>query len=508
MPEYPMLSRLYSAGSLAGTDTGFRFEVRNRLFDARIDRVVGLALDGRDVDLASVTLRTGDGTELAAPDVTGLAFGLADRMTVDVAGIEVGPGPHELSVEVLATPFGDLAFHVTDHLVEPLERGTTIPRTGDDRSAEALVARRDFLVRTTGVEPRHLFATTIDAADTHGNIEHFVGAAQVPVGIAGPLRIRGEHVDGDVLVPMATTEGTLVASYNRGMKALTLAGGVTTTVLEDHMQRAPVFAFDSAREARDFVRFVEDHVGDLRAAAAATTRHGELEGIECYLASHLAFLRFDFRTGDAAGQNMVGRATFAACSWLLERTPGVRRFFLEGNLATDKKASHINLLHTRGKRVVAECTLPRHVLSQVLRVDASSLLAHHGVATVGSFLAGVNNNGLHAANGITALFIACGQDVANVAEGSAGIIHAEPADDGGLYLSITLPALIVATHGGGTGLPTQHECLQMLGCTGPGTALRLAEIVAGTVLAGELSLASAISSLDWVSSHEQYGRNR
>jgi hydroxymethylglutaryl-CoA reductase (NADPH) len=205
---------------------------------------------------------------------------------------------------------------------------------------------------------------------------------------------------------------------------------------------------------------------------------------------------------------MVGRATFAASSWLLERTPGVRRFFLEGNLATDKKASHINLLHTRGKRVVAECVLPRAVLAQVLRVRPDSLLAHNAVATVGSFLAGVNNNGLHAANGMTALYIACGQDVANVAEGSAGVIHAEPTDDGDLYLSITLPAVIVATHGGGTALPTQRECLRLLGCTGPGGARKLAEIVAATVLAGELSLASAISSLDWVSSHEQYGRNR
>ena len=503
-----MLSRLYSAGSLAATDDGWRFEVRNRLFEATVDHVVSLQLDGRSVDLDDVVLVTEDGTVTRAGDGGPVPFALADRMTVAVVGPRPGAGAHELAVQVRTSPFGDLSFHVTDHLSEPMDRGVAIPRHRDDLSDDAVADRRDFLVRTTGVQPRHLFATTIEAADTRGNIEHFVGAAQVPVGIAGPLRINGEHVRGDVLVPMATTEGTLVASYNRGMKALTLAGGVTTTVLEDHMQRAPVFAFDSAREARDFVAYVRDHIDDLRAAAAATTRHGELERIECYLASHLAFLRFDFRTGDAAGQNMVGRATFAACSWLLERTPGVRRFFLEGNLATDKKASHINLLHTRGKRVVAECTLPRHVLSQVLRVDATSLLAHNAVATVGSFLAGVNNNGLHAANGITALFIACGQDVANVAEGSAGIIHAEPTDDGGLYLSITLPALIVATHGGGTALPTQRECLEMLGCTGPGTARRLAEIVAATVLAGELSLASAISSLDWVSSHEQYGRNR
>ena len=508
MTEYPMLARLYSAGSLTPTADGVRFEVKNRLFDATLLGIGRLTVDGVDVPLEAVALLLDDGTSVAAADVDALAFPMGARMSVTIRDRRLTGGPHELSVAVRADPFGDLAFHVTDHLAEPMDRGVTIPRLADDWSQEAVDARREFVVEATGYRPTHLFDTTVTAEQTHGNIEHFIGAAQVPVGLAGPLRINGEHAHGDFLVPMATTEGTLVASYNRGMKALTLAGGVTTTVLEDHMQRAPVFAFDSAREARDFAAYVREHLADLRAAAAATTRHGELVRIECYLASHLAFLRFDFRTGDAAGQNMVGKATFAACSWLLERTPGVRRFFLEGNLATDKKASHINLLHTRGKRVVAEAVLPRAVLSQVLRVGPDSLLAHNAVATIGSFLAGVNNNGLHAANGITALFIACGQDVANVAEGSAGIIHAEPTDDGDLYLSITLPALIVATHGGGTGLPTQRDCLELLGCTGDGTALKLAEIVAATVLAGELSLASAISSLDWVSSHEQYGRNR
>jgi hydroxymethylglutaryl-CoA reductase (NADPH) len=508
MPDYPLLARIYTAGSLAAIDGGVRFDVRNRVFDAQIERVVSIALDGTAIPPGDVTIVLVDGTRVPGDEVVDLSFPLGTRLQVELHGPAPGPGPHELTVAVDADPFGPLSFSVTDHLAAPLGERRSIPRQDDDWTPDAVAERQEFLAGIAGFRPEHLFASTIPPGETHGNIEMLVGAAQVPVGLAGPLRINGEHAAGDFIVPLATTEGTLVASYNRGMKALTLAGGVTTTVLEDHMQRAPVFAFDSAREARDFVAFVRTHVEDLRALTAATTRHGELERIECYLASHLAFLRFDFRTGDAAGQNMVGRATFAACSWLLERTPGVRRFFLEGNLATDKKASHINLLHTRGKRVVAECVLPRAVLSQVLRVEPRSLLAHNAVATIGSFLAGVNNNGLHAANGITALFIATGQDVANVAEGSAGVIHAEPTDDGDLYLSITLPAVIVATHGGGTHLPTQRECLGLLGCTGPGSARKLAEIVGATVLAGELSLAAAISSLDWVSSHEQYGRNR
>jgi hydroxymethylglutaryl-CoA reductase (NADPH) len=226
------------------------------------------------------------------------------------------------------------------------------------------------------------------------------------------------------------------------------------------------------------------------------------------LANKFAFLRFNFSTGDAAGQNMVGRATFAACSWILDNYAGVTNFYLESNFATDKKASQINIMRTRGKRVTAEATIARDVLIEQLRVEPEKLVYHYGVANVGAFLSGANNNGAQSANGITAMFIATGQDVANVAESSAGILYAELTPAGDLYLSLTIPSLIVATYGGGTGLATQRECLEMLGCYGKGKVNKLAEIVAGVTLAGEISLGAAISSSDWVSSHEKYGRNR
>ncbi len=234
----------------------------------------------------------------------------------------------------------------------------------------------------------------------------------------------------------------------------------------------------------------------------------KLLDIDIFLSNKFAYLRFNYSTGDAAGQNMVGRATFAACSWMLDQLDTVRAFYLESNLATDKKHSQINIMRTRGKRVTAEAVIPREVLVQHMRVEPESLHYHAQVANVGAFLSGANNNGAHSPNGITAMFIATGQDVANVAESSAGIVYTELTAQGDLYISITIPSLIVATYGGGTGLATQRECLEILGCWGRDQVKKLAEIVAGVSLAGEISLASAISSLDWVSSHEKYGRNR
>ncbi|MEL7362827.1 MAG: hydroxymethylglutaryl-CoA reductase, partial [Bacteroidota bacterium] len=187
----------------------------------------------------------------------------------------------------------------------------------------------------------------------------------------------------------------------------------------------------------------------------------------------------------------------------------IRRFYLESNFATDKKASQVNIMRTRGKRVTAECTIKGDVLRQIMRVEPKQLAYHWGLAGgIGALLSGANNNGLHSPNGITAMFIATGQDVANVSESSAALLYVEHTPDDDLYISITIPSLIVATYGGGVNLATQEECLKILGCVGRGKVRKLAEIIAGVVLAGEISLASAISSNDWVSSHEQYGRNR
>ena len=291
------------------------------------------------------------------------------------------------------------------------------------------------------------------------------------------------------------------------MKLLNINGGVTATIVDDAMQRAPVFVFNNARQAREFVTWINTHFKDIKQQADATDAHVDLSYIDPILSNKFAYLRFNFTTGDAAGQNMVGRATFVACSWVLERYKGVENFFLESNLATDKKGSQINIMRTRGKRVTAEATIKSDDLLRTMSVEPNQIDFHARVSAVGSFLAGTTNTGLHSANGIAAMFIATGQDVANVSESSAAILYSEVDKNGDLYLSVTIPALIVATCGGGTGLSTQRECLEVLDCFGANKAKKLAEIIASVVLAGEISLASAISSLDWVPSHEEYGRN-
>ncbi len=384
-----------------------------------------------------------------------------------------------------------------------------VPRDdGNDYTHVMAAMRRDFVREQTGAELSDVGQYSFDPSALPGNIENFMGVAQVPIGLAGPIRICGEHARGDFYVPLATTEGTLVASYNRGMRLLTESGGVKATVVEECMQRAPVFIFPDAVQAREFGRWVGEHFESIRQAAESTTRMGKLLHIGQYQVGPLRYLRFNYTTGDAAGQNMTGKATSAACEWIKQVHPSHPDYFLSGGIDTDKKHSHLNMLLTRGKRVVAEAVIRRDLLQQIMGVDTRELFRFRQVQMAGAFLAASANNGAHAANALAALFIATGQDVADISESHAAIGYSQLLENGDYYWSITLTSLIVATYGGGTGLPTQRQCLEMLGCYGANHAGKFAEICAAVVLAGETSLACAVLHGDWVSSHERLGRNR
>jgi hydroxymethylglutaryl-CoA reductase (NADPH) len=508
----PMLQRLYTIGSLRNTGTGAQFALKNRLRDAEVTALRAIAIDGGPVALDQVRLALSDQRTLTPSQVDAehpLPFPLRATVTVHTTMPGLRNGRHEIEILFETRPFGNLHLKVEDAISDQSRDTARIPREeADDYSPEAISRRQAFLERTTNLKLNHVFHSSFDPHVAKGNCENFVGVAQVPLGIAGPLRVQGEHADGEFLIPLATSEGTLVASYNRGMKVLNLCGGVQTTVVADAMQRAPVFVFRNARAGREFVKWVQANFAPIRAAAEASSTVAKLQYIDPYLANKFAYLRFNYSTGDAAGQNMVGRATLAAYNWILNHYQEIESSYLESNFATDKKASHVNIMRTRGKRVTAEATITREVLLRHLRASPEKLVHHYGVANVGAFLSGSTSNALQSANAITAMFIATGQDVANVAESSAGILYAELTGTGDLYLSLTIPSLIVATHGGGTGLATQRECLEILGCYGKGKVNRLAEIIAGVALAGEISLGAAISSSDWVSSHERLGRNR
>jgi hydroxymethylglutaryl-CoA reductase (NADPH) len=392
---------------------------------------------------------------------------------------------------------------------------TKIPRSNaDDYSADIVAERQDFIEKNTPAKLHHTRQFSFEPADMSGNIENLFGVAQVPIGLAGPLLVNGEHAQGDFYVPMATVEGTMLASYNRGMRVIRESGGVITTVSGEAMQRAPVFVFPSAREARDFGLWLKANFEQIKAVAESTTSVGKLNEIEQYHAHNMIFTRFDYSTGDAAGQNMTSKATFVACEWIHKAFDGISHYLLSGNFDTEKKTSSVNLLKGRGKRVTAEITIPRQVMIENLRISPQQMHYGQGISTVSALLTNSSNNAAHPANGLAALYLATGQDIANIAESNQCTTYNKVTREGDYHFSITFPALIMATYGGGTALPTQRECLEIMDCFGQGKALKLAEIAAALALAGEISLGAAAKidqetrTNEWVDAHEKLGRNR
>ncbi len=390
-----------------------------------------------------------------------------------------------------------------------------IPRShGNDYSEDAIARRQSFLEEKSGARLSHVRQYSFDPQSMAGNCENLFGVAQLPVGVAGPLLIDGEHAQGEFYVPMATIEGTLIASYNRGMKVIRESGGVTTTVMGEAMQRAPVFLFRNARDARDFCVWLDENFALIKAQAESTTSVGKLLEIERYAVHNMVYTRFDYSTGDAAGQNMTGKATYIACEWIRAEFKALKHYGLSGGMDSEKKTSFVNSLKGRGRKVTAEITLPKNVLEEVLHVSPEYLRNSTATNTLAAFLTGASNNAAHPANGLAALFMATGQDMANIGEANQCSVYSYVTTAGDLYYSVTLPALIMATYGGGTALATQRECLELMGCYGKGKAYKLLEIAAGLVVAGELSLMSATRTQkdtganEWVEAHERLGRNR
>lgn len=406
-----------------------------------------------------------------------------------------------------------------NHLAEPLDLApdqdgiqmAAAPRLAtaarvDDRA----VAQRWEAIGGRGIEARaHLLDSQArDQAEGYAaNVENFIGTVKVPVGLAGPLRVRGVHAKGDFFVPLATTEAALVASYTRGAQTLTEAGGCICAVINEGVGRSPAFVFADLIEAGRFVLWMTQEIDAIRREAEATTRHGRLVDVRLTVDANTVYLLLEFTVGDAAGQNMVTIATEAACRWIEANSPvRPRRWFVEANLSGDKKASTQSFQNVRGRKVTAEAVLPAELVQRRLRCEVRSIADYYRVSSVGGVLSG--NIGIqgHYANGLAALFIACGQDAACVAEAAVGVSRLEERDDGSLYATVTLPNLIVGTVGGGTGLPSQRACLDILGLAGAGHANAFAEVAAALVLAGELSIVAALAAGEFTKAHRKLAR--
>jgi len=376
---------------------------------------------------------------------------------------------------------------------------------------EAARIRRAYIERETGIALSTVGAYTIPVDRVaKKNCENLIGAIQIPVGIAGPIAIHGEYAKGSFFLPLATTEGALVASVNRGCSAITRAGGAEVRIFRDGMTRAPLFAATGVVHARAIVDYVHSHQDEIAAAAESTTSHGKLTGITCSVAGTSVFVRLEFDTKDAMGMNMVTIASEKAAKLIASET-GAHLIALSGNVCTDKKPAAINMVMGRGRTAAAGVLLTDELIRHVLKTDAATLAeVNLRKNLVGSARAGSLGYNAHAANIIAALFIACGQDPAHVVEGSLAVTTVDPAP-GGVYVSVTLPSLPVGTVGGGTGIATQQECLRLLGVAGggdpPGShARKFAEIIVSAVLAGELSLLGALSAQHLARAHKALGR--
>jgi hydroxymethylglutaryl-CoA reductase (NADPH) len=407
----------------------------------------------------------------------------------------------------------DRVDKLADELVRGEQRWHQLP--ADLSSDEAAEVRRRAIERMTDSDLEHVgsYSLDCDRASTR-HCENFIGVAQVPLGVVGPLPIRGAYVDESVMVPLATTEGALVASINRGCAAIRHAGGALVHVEDVGMTRAPVFKTTGMEQTRGFLDWVRDHDAEIRAAAEATSRYLRMIDVRPYVFGTTVFLRFRFDSGDAMGMNMATIACDRVVNQVIEPGTGIKCVALSGNYCSDKKPASINFQEGRGKRVHAEIRLSREILKDCLKTTAEDLTdVQYRKILLGSIAAGASGFNAHFANIIAAFYVATGQDLAHVVEGSMGVTCVEPYGDGGVQASVYLPDVPLGAIGGGTALDTQSESLAMLGVTPdpkrPGAAtIRLAEILGAVVLAGELSLMAAFTSGDLTTAHEKLARGK
>ena len=335
------------------------------------------------------------------------------------------------------------------------------------------------------------------------NIENYIGTARVPIGLAGPVTVLGDYAQGSFHIPMATTEGTLVASTTRGMKVINACGGVRVRVVRNGgIQRAPVFEFNTIDDAFEFAQSLTDDWSWLRPIMESTTSHGKLTDVRCWQMGRMVCVRMTMDPGDASGQNMVSIASQKGTQALLERFSTIHRFRMGGGLSGEKVPCNMNALLGRGKGVTASVIIPAEVMRRITRANIADLPRLHQSYSNFALWAGNSNSHLSLTNTLTAMFIAAGQDVATLPESnSAQNILDYDAVQGVLHWDVHIPNVIAGTVGGGTGLPTQRECLEIMGCHGTGGVNKFVELCAVASLANEISFWGAMCAQEWISAH-------
>jgi hydroxymethylglutaryl-CoA reductase (NADPH) len=343
--------------------------------------------------------------------------------------------------------------------------------------------------------------------DLKGNIENFIGMSQIPTGILGPLVVEGGSAKGPFYVPLATSEGTLVASYSRGARACRESGEIRSVCLKEGVQRSPIFKFKNLDQVAEFLGWISKEQVQFGKIVAKTSNYAQLINIDTNIEGNQVILNLSFTTGDAAGQNMVTLATHAICAYIEENNPvKPDLWFIESNFSGDKKATVNSFVNVRGKKVSSEIVLKKEVVIEVLKTTPQLMFEYWQTSFMGAVKCGAIGAQGHFSNGLAAIFIACGQDAACVSEASVGITRMEVTAEGDLYCSVTLPNLIVGTVGGGTSLPTQKECLEIMDCYGAGNAKKFAEICGALCLAGEISIIAALSAGQFAAAHAKHGR--
>lgn len=388
-----------------------------------------------------------------------------------------------------------------------MAKSNKVPRFArNDFTDEALIARQKWIEDKIGVKTKHISSSSIKAETMKGNIEYPIGVCQVPLGLVGPLAVDGEYARGEFYVPMATTEGALLLDYQLGAALITSCGGAKAKVLKDQIHISPLFYVDDVDDADNFIDWIRENFTRIKTKAQSTTNHGELLLIEPIQMPRRVVLKFVYVTGDAHGLNMINKATKKACDFIAKELN--KEFILRSHYSSIKGASSYVIQSGQAKSVISEVFISADKLSKYFRVSPDQVVKYFQSAILAGIYSGRTGANCHFANGIAAIFLACGQDIADVSLSHVGVSNFETTDDGRLYCSVHIPNLFIGTVGGGTGLGTQREALEIMGCYGSGKINKFAEIIAATILAGEITVIASLVNGNYVNAHEKYGRNR